>query len=77
MLLVCFSLVVQDLHFAFIPATVGVRGCSLADLSCSAEPGGWFAIPWPAAVSDEAEGKIAINGVRLPVLGYEQDLIVS
>lgn len=76
-LLVGIALVVLDLRFAFVPALVGILAFFLMGFLVFRPLKGAFGIPWPASSEHEAQGIITIQGVPLPLLGYEQELIIS
>lgn len=77
LLLVCTSLVIEDLRVAFIPATIAVLGFLFAGFAVFRKLVGAFSIPWPTSRSGEAELGIIIQETPLPFRGYEQELIIK
>ena len=76
LLLVCASLVIQDLRIVFVPAAAAISAFFLAGFAVFPRLRGAFSIPWPNAKSGQSELGLIIQETPLPFRGYEQDLIV-
>lgn len=77
LLLVCYSLIVQDLRSAFVPAAVTILGFCIGGLIVFHRVRGSFEISWPAATPDSGQVFMVIAGTPLPFLGYDQVLIIN
>jgi len=77
LILVCVSLVAQDLRYAFVPAAGTIVLFFLSGFAVFRRVGGAFAIPWPASLDGTSPSEVVIQGAPLPFRGYDQDLIIT
>jgi hypothetical protein len=76
-LLVCAALVAQDLRYAFVPAAVTILAFFLSGFIVFRRLRGAFAIPWPIASDEPTQAHVVIQGISLPFLGHEQELVIT